>query len=492
MNCKLSDTDLTRFSKFIENELALHFSRERWCDLERNIGMAARQFGYENLNLFLHHLFAGPLTREMTEGLAAHLTINETYFWREPLTFEALEQKILPELIKERRNKGKHIRIWSAGCSAGEEPYSIAIALMRTIPEITDWHITILATDISPVALQKARTGIYGKWSFRGTPDWLLNNYFKPVEKGLFEILPSVKKMVNFQYLNLAENIYPSTTNGTHQMDIIYCRNVLMYFTQDRFRQIGFALHNSLVHGGYLVVSSSELSVSNFPEFEPVNIPGFVLYQKKHRVAKINQIRSIADIHKQEPKAIESYHTQKVDNPTRDQAVESDSKTRITDAFENKSIAWLYARGNYHEIIEIYKSEQLTTEQDLLLIRSYANLGHISDALVACEKAIKNEKLEPRLYYLYASILQIDNQPEEAVSCLKKAIFIDSDFVLAYYSLGNILLSLKDFSGAKKYYRNVLAVLEKYQPDEPVPESEGLTVSRLKIIVETIIHQHKL
>ncbi len=492
MDCKLTDIQLLRLSKFIENELALHFPKERWCDLERNIILASRQFGYEDLNLFFNHLYAGPLTRELAEGLAAHLTINETYFWREPLTFEALEQKILPELVKERRNKGKHIRIWSAGCSAGEEPYSIAIALKRIIPDINDWHITILATDISPNALQKARSGIYGKWSFRGTPDWLLNNYFKPVGKGLFELVPSIKKMVNFQYLNLAENIYPSTTNSTHQMDIVYCRNVLMYFTQQRFRQIGFALYNSLVYGGYLVVSSSELSVNNFPEFEPVNIPGFVLYRKNHPDSKIKQTNFVADVHPTEVVANGSYHPQKVDDHSVGQSLESDNKPLSTDNTDSKIIAGLFATGHYHKIIELLKNEALTTEQDLLLIRSHANLGHISDALAACEKAILTEKLEPRLYYLHASILQINNQPEEAVSCLKRAIFIDSDFVLAYYSLGNILLSIKDLPGAKKYYRNVLTVLEKCHPDDLVPESEGLTVSRLKNIVETIIHQHKL
>jgi len=487
MACKLNDTDLLRLSRFIEDELALFFPRERWCDLERNIVLAAERFGYKDIVLFINYLLDRPLTREVAEGLAAHLTINETYFWREPLTFEALEQKILPELINERRNKSKRIRIWSAGCSAGEEPYSIAIALKRTIPDIHDWHISILATDISPNALQKAEAGIYGKWSFRGTPDWLLQNYFKPVGKDLYEIAPAIKNMVSFRYLNLAENIYPSTLNDTHSMDIIYCRNVLMYFTQERFRQIGFALYNSLVYGGYLVVSSSELSINNFPDFAPVNIPGFVLYQKRHPVSKTNPTLTANS-------GISDEKSLSVPAGGNDSSPNSHTPTKkITHPNEGEySIESLYAKGSYREIIELFENQTLTTGQRLLLIKAYANLGRIAEALVACKHAIAAEKLEPRFYYLHASLLHINQSSPEAVACLQRAIFIDSDFVLAYYTLGNILLSQKDFASAKKSYRNVLNILEKFHPDDLVPESDGISVSRLKNIVETIIHQHKL
>jgi chemotaxis protein methyltransferase CheR len=185
MKLSIPDNILLQLSEFISSNFALHFPKERWNDLERNIVSASKEFGFSDTEKFIQHIITSPLTRENVEILAANLTINETYFWREPQTFEALEQTIIPELIRSRQNGNKRLRIWSAGCSTGEEPYSIAIALKRTIPDIKNWNISILATDINPRILSRAATGEYAKWSFRGVPKWLKENYFvqKPDNK---------------------------------------------------------------------------------------------------------------------------------------------------------------------------------------------------------------------------------------------------------------------------------------------------------------------
>ena len=149
MKHTLPDNILLQLSKFIASNLALHYPKERWNELELKMASAAKEFGHKDVERFIKHIMSSPLTHEHTEILATHLTINETYFWRESHTFETLEQEILPVLIS-LRQKEKRMRIWSAGCSTGEEPYSIAIALNRMIPNIIDWNITILATDISP------------------------------------------------------------------------------------------------------------------------------------------------------------------------------------------------------------------------------------------------------------------------------------------------------------------------------------------------------
>jgi len=238
MKRNLPDILLSQLSNYIASYLALYFPKDRWDDLERHISSAAIEFGYPDVEKFINHLISSPLTRDHAEMLASHLTINETYFWREPQSFEILEQKILPELIQIRQNDEKRIRIWSAGCSGGEEPYSIAIALRRNIPDIGKWNISILASDISTKILQKAVAGVYSQWSFRSSPGWLKEKYFTEQEKGKFEIVRLVKNMVSFDYLNLAEDVFPSPVNHTNAMDIIFCRNVLMYFTADRVKQI--------------------------------------------------------------------------------------------------------------------------------------------------------------------------------------------------------------------------------------------------------------
>ena len=135
--------------------------------------------------------------------------------------------------------------ILSAGCSTGEEPYSIAIALHRSIPKIKDWNITIQATDINEKALAKARLGVYNPWSFRNSPSWLKSRYFDHKENRKYELIPEIKKMVTFVSCNLTEDDCYSVLPHTGTMDIIFCRNMLMYFTAEWAEKISERLISS-------------------------------------------------------------------------------------------------------------------------------------------------------------------------------------------------------------------------------------------------------
>ena len=273
---------LSQLSDIVAARTALHFPRERWNDLESKAVTAAGEFGFADAEAFIRWLASTPVTREQIEMLASHLTISETYFWREPQVFEALVEHILPELVRSREGSGKLLRIWSAGCSAGEEPYSIAMAIRRVIPSPDDWNITILATDINPRILRKAHAGVYGEWSFRNAPPWLREKYFLRRDgRQAGNNYRKYRKMVTFAYLNLAEDIYPSPLNNTGAMDIIFCRNVLMYFAPAHASRAIEGLYRSLVNGGWLMVSSSELSQHLFSQFSPVNFPGAIVYRKE-------------------------------------------------------------------------------------------------------------------------------------------------------------------------------------------------------------------
>ncbi len=174
-------TDRSQYSslsRFIAHTFGLHFPPERWRDLARAIHGAASEFGYEDEDAFIQWLLSAVLSKEEIATLACHLTVGETYFFREKKTFEILENHVLPPLIEQGRRRGKRLRIWSAGCSSGEEPYSIAVLLSKMLPDAADWQITILATDINGQALKRGGKGIYGKWSFRGTPSWVKERYF--------------------------------------------------------------------------------------------------------------------------------------------------------------------------------------------------------------------------------------------------------------------------------------------------------------------------
>ena len=479
MKHTLSEFTLLQLSDFISSKLGLYFAKDRWSDLERCIISAAAEFGYKDAENFVQHIISQPLTPQYIETLAAHFTINETFFWREPETFAALEQKILPELVR-LRQKEKAIRIWSAGCSSGEEPYSIAIALSRVVPDINSWNILILATDVNPRVLGKAAAGEYSLWSFRNAPNWLKENYFVQKEKNKFEIIPAIKSMVKFQNMNLAEDVYPSQLTNTNAMDIIFCRNVLMYFSHDCSSKVTQRLYSSLQRGGYLVVSASELSLLNFSEFIHVNLPGMVVYQKpssrrKHQ-SKIPTIEVLPEG--------QSFHNPFTpgNNSYAEYLHPVEKENELPTINEMPPSISIIAENNT-EIIEELPTKHKTVEELSFQIRDLANQDKLIEAQALCEEAIAMYKLDPRLYYLNAIILQENNQFDEAIALLKRAVYLDSNFILSYYSLGNLYKKLGKTNNAKRNYDIVLALLNKCSLDEILPESEGLTAGRFKEIL---------
>src|SRR5208283_3440039 len=132
-----------------------------------------------------------------------------------------------------------------------------------------------------------AEAGVYSDWSFRGAPAWLRERFLSPAHHKKFAIDPAVRKLVHFSYLNLAEDVYPSLHNRTNAMNVVFCRNVLMYFTPDHQRRVASALQSCLVDGGYLVVNPAEASASLFPMFAMENIDGVVLYRKTAQPPRI-------------------------------------------------------------------------------------------------------------------------------------------------------------------------------------------------------------
>lgn len=496
MKQPISNIILSRLSKIISAKTAIHFPEERWDDLDRKTTFIAKEFGYSDIGEFTSYLESSRLTINQIEIMANHLTIGETYFWRESKIFEALEQKILPQLIREKANKEKRLRIWSAGCSTGEEPYSVAIVLKRLLPDIKDWNITILATDINQQALKKAGEGVFGKWSFRNVPPWLMEKYFHLQQDGKYKILPEIREMVTFKYLNLAEDIFPSPINNTNAMDIIFCRNVLMYFTEDFTKQIVNNFYNSLTDGSWLIVSSAELSHHVFSAFSPVNFPGAIVYQKHSPLfQKSQEIPSLPFSHQYDIVRVTSNPDRLVKeiNGVPSEIMNRKEKNSKYDGnltsdrpFYEKAPD-INRQTNINEVNNNLQKNTETSEEKILFIRSLANRGKLKEAKAECKKAIISDKLNAGLHFLFSIILQELGQLDKALASLNTVTYINPDCILAYYNRGNILLLQKDILQAKKSFVNALTLLEKYSDGDIIPDSEGLTAGRLKEIISTTI-----
>ena len=269
-----------RAGEFIAQHTGLDFQGERRSDLQRGLAAAATELGLADAAGCAEWLLSASLTRRELHVVASHLTIGETYFFREWKTYDALAEHVLPELIRRRRGREQCLRLWSAACSTGEEPYSLAILVRQLLPDWQDWTVTILATDINERFLQRAAAGIYGEWSFRESGAGFKERYFTPTSNGRFAIAPQIKDCVTFAQLNLAQDCLLSPTTDTQSMDIIFCRNVLIYFTASHARTLAENLHRALAEGGWLAVSPSECSQTLFSSFAAVNFPGAILYRK--------------------------------------------------------------------------------------------------------------------------------------------------------------------------------------------------------------------
>ncbi len=454
---------LSALSGFVAARLGVYFPEERLADLERGVEAAARELGLPDVESFARWLLKGTLTRNDIEVLASHLTVGETYFFREKEGLEVFERQIVPELLRSRANGERHLRIWSAGCSTGEEPYSIAMILDRLLGNAEGWAITILATDINPRSLRKAAVGVYGEWSFRGTPAWIRERHFKKTKDGRFELHSHIRNKVTFSYLNLADDVYPLRPNHTNAMDVIFCRNVLMYFSTERTSEVVQRFYRSLLDGGWLLVSPTETSIALFAPFSAVHYPGVVLYRKTAEDEPLRTVIGHAAPALTEPDLF-SFPTPLP--PLEPEIVEPPQQPHIGEAPAP-------VQEDGHALAAH--------------ARRCANAGRLDDAIGWCERAVAADKMNPAHHYLLATIRQEQGQIEAAAQSLMRALYLDPAFVLAHFGLGNMELSLGQHGKAERHFANALATLRTYAHDELLPESEGLTAGRLAEIITSVL-----
>lgn len=499
MTSHISDSLLHQLSEFVATRTGLHFPRERWRDLARRIGSAAREFDFKDSESCARWLLSSPLTQNQIEILASHLTVGETYFFREMNGLDILRDRILPELIYSRKKSDQHLRIWSAACSTGEEPYTLAILLDKLLPDINEWQITISATDINPRSLRKASEGVYSEWSLRSTPQWVREKYFERKKGDRFEISPRIKGMVTFSYLNLVEDAYPSLSNNTNGMDVILCRNVLMYFAPGQAGKVIRHLNLSLVNGGWLVVSPVDVSQALSSRFVPVNFPGATLYKKdskQPRKAESQPYRPEGEpeFFSHPPLASLTAPESEIVSPP-ETAGNLPLEANERPAPYEAALA-LYGQGRFPEaaakILEFVTLDGGDAKALALLARAYANQGQLAEAVGWCERAIAADKMSAGPHYLLATILQEQGRIGEAVASLKRALYLDHDFVLAHFALGNLTRQQGKAKESEKHFQNALSILRGCEQEEVLSESEGITAGRLTEIISSTIYKERV
>jgi chemotaxis protein methyltransferase CheR len=279
---RMSAEEFRLLRDLIHDHCGIYFQDDSQHLVERRLAPRLTVRGLAGWGDYYRFLRYGGSRKEELEEVVDRVTTNETYFFREMYQLDALRDEILPE-VHARAPRGKHLTIWSAGCSTGEEAYTAAILVLES-GLFADWEVRVFGSDISRRVLAIARKGAYGPSSFRGVDERLRRRWFREVD-GKMQVREEARAMCSFGRLNLVDDDQLSVVG---EVDVILCRNVLIYFDAPARRRAVDAFYRKLVPGGYLLLGHSESLLNVSTAFELVHLKTAMVYRRPLRAAAPN------------------------------------------------------------------------------------------------------------------------------------------------------------------------------------------------------------
>ena len=273
---EMSTKEFNDLRAIIYQRSGIAFQDNKKYVLESRLARRLEELSMDSFGQYVQFLSIGPFQGDEFQEMFNRITINETSFFRNEPQLDAFESVALNKLLESRKST-KRLRIWSAACSTGEEPYTLAMQVNRTLGvRLADWRIEILGTDISERCLLAAEKGRYTSFSFRSVNPLIVKRYFKE-EGGEYVLDPTIKSMVNFELLNLKDTL-AARRHGT--WDVIFCRNVMIYFDDEMKGRVVKMFHEQLAQDGFLFIGHSETLRNLNVAFTALPIPQAFAYQK--------------------------------------------------------------------------------------------------------------------------------------------------------------------------------------------------------------------
>ncbi len=381
--------------------------------------------GFQSYQDYYHFIKYHPEGDGELRELIDLLTVMDTHFFRNKAHFDLLIETVLPEIIKRKEKTGERgIRCWSAGCATGDEAYSLAIALMEVLPSPSDWDISILGTDINRNGLAVAKRGVYPKSHLAHLPQTYLNKYFKR-EGSNHRLIPEIKEMVQFMDHNLSRD--PFTNERMQALDLLFCRNVLIYLDERSTRRILEGFYHCLLPGGYLFLGHAEILWQMDHQFETILFPQTFVYRKRVSAGII-----------QPP------------------------------CFGRK------------ELIEARERSPLPVLRSALsMATQLANEGKYQEASDLLCRWVAEDPLAVEAHYLLGTLWLNSNRFEEAEVQFKRVLYLRPQAVMAHFHLGTLYLRKGRTREAYRILRNAVQILEMKPKEEKVEFCEELTVEFL-------------
>ncbi|MFY0527949.1 CheR family methyltransferase [Archangium gephyra] len=397
----------------------------------------------------------------MLDDLLVELTIGETYFFRNPEHFHFVRHEVLPD-VRRRVGPAHTVRAWSAGCASGEEPYSLAVLLME---EGYGGRMEVRATDVSRAALARAQVASYGEWSLRGPEATHMRPFLHP-EGRRYTLDARVRDRVHFGYLNLADDTWPSHAHGIWGMDIIFCRNVLIYFNRATIEAVARRLYASLADGGFLIAGPSDPSLGAYAPFETVLTDWGIVY---HRPAPGEVSRAHA-VPAAPPPAPPPPVPPRVPPPA--PPPPAAAAPLPTPPLELDGARRAFAAGDWREAARLAGAHPEDAEAEAVAIRALANVEPLA-AVHACAEAIARHPLAVELRYLEALLLLGLGRLPESERAARQALYLEPSLAVVHLMLGHILRRRGDSAGARRAFRTAESLCARLPPDAPVLLADG-------------------
>jgi chemotaxis protein methyltransferase CheR len=476
--------ELTALKDFLLEHSGLHFSQHNHRILERGLMRRIQALRMESLQAYFNYLTDTPDNYDEVNKLLGLLTVGETSFFRYRSDREALIRYVLPKLLAANRDQRK-LRIWSAGCSTGEEPYSLAILLLEHFPELLGWDVQILATDINKRSLRHAREGVYGERSLRMVEDSLRERYFEKMGKH-YHLTAHIRGMVRFDYLNLQTAFPSSFTESQGDVDLLFCRNVLIYFELETIRRIVAKFSQALSAQGYLFMGHAETMQNVSDRFRRHHQNNAFFYQPKDPIGlggaatkgstrgKLPDKPPLVKPEKVKPSsALVGTKAGQRQSEEKKRALPCDPETLYREAFSAFDCEKFSESARlFEKLLEIEPTHPKGLVGKGLLL---ANQGQYGDARLYCARAIKEDDLLPEAYLLRGLILDMEGLLERALVEYQKVLWLDPAFVMAHYLSAKAHDRLADKEKKRRSLRNTLRVLEQAADQTIIPFSGGLS-----------------
>ena len=476
----LSSEEFERFRDWIHRHSGIYLEESKVDSLRISLVTRATRFGFVDYAEYFRFLSND---EDEFKELMNLVTINETSFFRFPAQFDALRDKVIPEILQSKPKISRSFRVWSAGCSTGEEPYTVAMSLLDSGLDALGYRTEVLGTDVSTQALEKAKQAVYPAKALAGLPQNVVQRWFEPA-KGGHRPVARVRDTVDLSYHNLIKEPYPLVLLAN--WDVVFCRNVTIYFRLESTRRVVNNFYDSLNPGGYLFIGHSETLTSISDRFEPVEVGGVFLYRKPipRRLFNFDDVvagRGVNPVRKPRTRTVDLSREQantgtrsrlkaeepRASRPARVPVVEPDPPAQSLQEV-TKLVAEAHAcleRGDPGEARQLADRALAVDAHnvDALLVRAfgYADSGNFTAAVADANSALAIKPLLAPGRYILGVIYLRQGDPAAAANEFKRTLYIDRNFVLAHLNLANIYRQQGLTEDACREYQNTIHALHR-------------------------------